>query len=1072
MMNKQLTKRLTALTTAAALTLSLAVTGAGAAGAGNPLHTSRITISDSLDFVNTVSTHSAGREESYSFDYRPGGDVSVVTYSGDKLWGYSTIEQAAASLAAQGYYVLGGINADFFSSANGVPMGLVIRDGRLISSNDGRTAVAFREDGSAFLTRPTFRFTLTNQGGGDPATGLGLTQPAVPAGQTEDAAPTDQPGQTGDAAPADQTGQTGDAAPADQTGQTGDTPPAGHAGQTVEVHHYNKLRQAYYLYLLSSDFANSNKSTAWGRDVIFRIVEGQVTVSGQVTLEVTGVREGSYATELPEGCLVLTANAQSPYYDELTKFSVGDTVVLSVECDDPRLAEATAAVGGGDVLARGGSLTDPSTWDSAISTKRNPRTAIGIRPDGSVLFYAIDGRRSAHSNGLTLTELAEELIGLGCADVINLAGGGSTSLMFRTPTAASDTVSVVNMPSDGSSRTCSTFLFLVSNAESDGQAKNLYFTVSNPVVLTGATVSLGGIMARDGGYRPTAITSPLVFSVEGDGSFDAQQFLYTAGETARVNVIRATGLDESEGITTVTVVDEVSSISVTRKDTGAVVNTLALEAGDVVELVPTATALGRNALSSPSSFTYLLSGNIGSITEDGVFTAGTQRGASGSITVSFGRQSISIPVTVGEDNIRLVEDFEGLFTLFTDGDANMTVTSQASHVKLGHSSGALQYDFTQPDTAFTDYRFAAPVSFDRAPEKLSMWVCGDSSAVALSAILEDAVGMEHEAPFGVLDFTGYAQLTAETGLTGACRLVGFRIAAPAEGGKSGTLYLDQLVTPGSAPANDMTAPTITLSYENGMAKAQLSDNSGMTFTNETVSLTVDGQEASFELKDNTVTASAAFSDGRAHRLTVTAGDVFGNLARASLDVPAAEAVSSYNDVAVDHWAAPYIEFLSGQGVINGEGEGRFNPEGPMTREAFCTMLSRYLRLDAGQYAGVEAPFTDTASISDWALDHVKAMYSLGYVGGRANGDGTVSFAPSDPITRGEIFTLLGRLVGKGYENSFSAQFSDQDSIPDWAWAGVRTTVAMGLVGGYEDGTIRTESNATRAEVTKLLYFLY
>ena len=1032
-MDKHFWKRVTALATAAALTLSLAVTGAAAAGAGEALHTSTITISDSLDFVNTVSRHSSGREESYALDYRPGGDVSVVAYSGDKLWGYSTIEQAAAALTAQGYYVLGGINADFFASSNGTPIGMVIRDGKLISSNDSHPAIAFREDGSAFLTNPTFRFTLTNQGGGDPATGLGLT--------TDEA-----------------------------TGET--IVPADHAGQTVEVQHYNKLRQSYYLYLLSSDFADTNKASAQGRDVIFRIVDGEMTVDSQLTLEVTQVREGSSATELTDGYLVLTANAQSPYYDELTKFAVGDTVTLTVQCSDSRLSEAANAVGGGDILIDNGAVTDSSQWDSGVSTTRNPRTAVGIRADGSVLFYTVDGRNSTHSNGLTLQDLADELLAQGCVYALNLDGGGSTSMLFRSPVSSSDVTSVVNIPSDGSSRRCSTFLFLVSAVPADGVASQLYFTVTNPVVLAGSTVSMGSLVARDGGYRPTTLTSPVVFAVEGDGSFDAQQFTYTAGEVSRINYIRASAENGAEGMNTVTVVDEVTSISVTRKDTGAAVHSLSVEAGDRVELIPSAQALGRQALGNPSDYTYVVTGNIGTVDANGVYTAGTQRGAAGSITVSFGRQSVMIPVTVGEDTIKLLEDFEGLFTLFTDGDSGMSVVSQSDYVKLGHKAGALTYDFTRPETTYADYRFASPLSFDQAPEKLAMWVYGDSSNVVLSALLKDAAGTEHEAVFGTVNYTGQAQLTAQTGLTGACTLVGFRITAPAEAGKSGTLYLDQLVSPGPAAANDATAPTISLTYENGQIKAALSDNSGMTFTADTVSLSVDGADTAFTLKDNTLTAAAALSDGLAHRVTVTAGDVFGNLARASLDVAAAQQTSSYSDVASDFWAAPYIEFLSGQGVIGGVGDGKFNPNGVMTREAFCTILSRYLGLDTSLYADVQTPFADAGSISSWAVDHVKAMYTLGYVGGRSSSDGSLNFAPTAPITRGEIFTLLGRLAGKGYETSFHSQFTDQDSIADWMWAGVRTTVAMGLVDGYQDGTIRTGNSATRAEVSKILYFLY
>ena len=39
-------------------------------------------------------------------------------------------------------------------------------------------------------------------------------------------------------------------------------------------------------------------------------------------------------------------------------------------------------------------------------------------------------------------------------------------------------------------------------------------------------------------------------------------------------------------------------------------------------------------------------------------------------------------------------------------------------------------------------------------------------------------------------------------------------------------------------------------------------------------------------------------------------------------------------------------------------------------------------------------------------------------------------------------------------------------------SGVKTVVAMGVVDGYEDNTIRTANTATRAEVAKILFFYY
>jgi hypothetical protein len=69
-------------------------------------------------------------------------------------------------------------------------------------------------------------------------------------------------------------------------------------------------------------------------------------------------------------------------------------------------------------------------FDSDITDGRHPRAAIGLG-DGHVTVAACDGRRSRIDDGLTMLELAELMLGLGCAVAMNLDGGGSTTLVHR-----------------------------------------------------------------------------------------------------------------------------------------------------------------------------------------------------------------------------------------------------------------------------------------------------------------------------------------------------------------------------------------------------------------------------------------------------------------------------------------------------------------------------------------------------------------------------------------------------------------------------------------------------------------
>lgn len=99
--------------------------------------------------------------------------------------------------------------------------------------------------------------------------------------------------------------------------------------------------------------------------------------------------------------------------------------------------EAEDVVTTGPVLMAGGAL-EPIRVDD-FNTRRNPRTAVGRRADGTVLLVVADGRNE-RAAGLSMVELQQLMSALGCEDAVNLDGGGSTTMVVRG--------AVVNHPSD------------------------------------------------------------------------------------------------------------------------------------------------------------------------------------------------------------------------------------------------------------------------------------------------------------------------------------------------------------------------------------------------------------------------------------------------------------------------------------------------------------------------------------------------------------------------------------------------------------------------------------------------
>ncbi len=79
------------------------------------------------------------------------------------------------------------------------------------------------------------------------------------------------------------------------------------------------------------------------------------------------------------------------------------------------------------VLIIDGSIPDFNEESVRLDFLQNrfPRTAMGIKEDGHLIFVLVKG------SGMTIVELAEFMLSQGCRDAINLCGGSSSSLYFK-----------------------------------------------------------------------------------------------------------------------------------------------------------------------------------------------------------------------------------------------------------------------------------------------------------------------------------------------------------------------------------------------------------------------------------------------------------------------------------------------------------------------------------------------------------------------------------------------------------------------------------------------------------------
>lgn len=168
---------------------------------------------------------------------------------------------------------------------------------------------------------------------------------------------------------------------------------------------------------------------------------------------------------------------------------------------------------------------------------------------------------------------------------------------------------------------------------------------------------------------------------------------------------------------------------------------------------------------------------------------------------------------------------------------------------------------------------------------------------------------------------------------------------------------------------------------------------------------------------------------------------------------------------VTDWSQAAVETLAARGIVQGTGEGRFEPGRSITRAEFVKLIMSVL---GGADKGEASAFTDV-SADDWYSDAVGAAKRLGIVQGRKDG----SFGGTETITREEMAVMAYRAIRleatKKMVSSQSEHFNDAAQIGSYAREAVDALQQSGIMQGYKDGSYRPRMQSTRAEAATVVY---
>lgn len=1052
-----------------------------------------------VDFTEYRSVTDGLNEHAYLFEYRPDeGSLPLVSY-GDKLIGSTRVTSLAELESEKGYNVIGGVNGDFFSMYTGIPMGALIRDGRIISDDDQNNAVGFTYNGETIFGDPGISFTVTHTYKPQPneayeeatantseaaedetefseeISNIEIGEPAY----IDEEKP--EPIDDNEADASQYQVEEIEEAEATDESDTEDISEEEYTEEVLPLPYFNKYPTEWGAYLLDNEYADSTKSKKNSLEIVITLDDPESYAKVGATLDgaVTAVNNNATDTAILPGTLVISVCETSPLKQHYGKVSVGDRIRVEFTANES-WENVQTAVGGSDVIIKDG-VIDESVIDEAHEKTANPRTAVGVRADGTVIFFAVDGR-SDKSYGLRMISLARTLEAFGCVYAINLDGGGSTTAVIKVP--GTDKAVIANSASDGAERAVSNALLLVNTFATDNIPKYIVPDNTEPVILPGEGYSF------EGRFFDTSMTE-IDFDVLKDDmgedfiplsvddvrlEFDYSRLSYYTDETMPE---LGTISDDGKTYTANGITGEIPLLFTAEYGdetlTGRVILFVApapdeiivdigpyiFTTGDTVDIEYEAFYRGKPVPARPGDLGFTLTESevrsesiilpdipeeeiladclLGYIDLHGNFIP--YENADGSLRLTVTMDPFTVADTfiiVGSGIVTALEDTEisydfSAYEVLTNSDEATENTEEATEAVTEEASDTeetevISEEFTEETTEVD----TAEIIDDEPDELTETDVLTDSFAIKSEMSLYGALSIELYT--NEYDLNYYARVVDKNGDVQVLPYVSQNhVSFDPDGSRLLRLALDK----------EYTALLDVLCVD-------AETNAGL---------------------------SGSFN------------------ARAEINYDDAEIIFADTK---GHWARKNINTLYKSGIVGGEKWDDtivYRPERSLTRAEFATMICRVLELDT-ENAVSPVVFDDADAIPEWALGYINAVSELGIMNGKRMPDDSLCFDATGLITRQEIMQVIGNIIRLEENKNVPepddetkndeeilifddpaddievidevSHFADAADIAGWAYENVLITVRHKIITGYSDNTIKPTRNVTRAEAATVI----
>ena len=769
------------------------------------------------------------------------------------------------------------------------------------------------------------------------------------------------------------------------------------------------------IYALSS----SNQPVALTIELI-----GKNTITGNYGIYVDAQQGGTVGTNASlliqnsddDGSLEVSGSSYGIY----VKSGTGDaSLTIKNASVDAKTTQIYSSYAGVCVQSGSDATSSPQL---SLAVNGGSLTASGGGNNDGIQFYVGNSSASA-TTSLTVSENA----------IVDARNGGIKALKISetlpTPTPTGDNRSGIVF--DGSTGTVYGTVAL-RNELTIGEGESLTVPEGSSLNCNGKLTNNGTILASGGTVsgqlkNGTTVTTP---SITGQ----PQNKKVTAGETAEFSVTATAGSEtptyqwqqstdsgsnwtDISGATSASYTINSTTISMSGYQYRCVV-----KSASGVSVISQAATLTVKQSVSPTSYSisaYVAPAGAGTVTVNG-------SGTSATVTAN---SEVALAATANDgyrftgwmENDRQVST-DATYTFKATGDRTLTAKFEKKVTGVTLNTETLEL-FTGGSATLT-----ATVEPSDAANQNVTWASSDTSVATV-----DAAGKVTAVGAGTATIT---VTTVDGGKTAACTVTVRPDIPPANPNYKITVEATQGGTVTADPTAAKAGATVTLTpvphrgYQVGTVAVTDRFGDAVAVTEQ-----ADGTYT-FTMPNGQVTVTVTFEQAPLPFHDVTEGDWFYDAVRCAYET----------------------------GLMDGVGDNLFAPNSETTRAQLVTILYRL----AGQpEPGGDSGFSDVET-GIWYTDAVAWATENGIV----NGVSDTEFAPGDDITREQLAVILYRYAAyQGYDVSQRADlsgFGDASSISGYAQEALSWAHAQGLVLGFEDGSLRPQGTASRAQIAAVL----